>query len=133
MGFVRHFCHDRGSETRLPMRYTHATAILDHEQLCDACMDDQALMRELVASLIDDTTVQLITLRAAIERDDWGECQRVAHYVKGACANLGAVSMASVLLSIDQQAAQGDFAACRATLAELPSELQKLRSEATSI
>jgi histidine phosphotransfer protein HptB len=115
------------------MRYTHATAVLDHEQLSDACMDDQALMRELVVSLIDDTRLQLITLRAAIERDDCGECQRVAHYVKGACANLGAVSMASVLLSIEEQAAQGDFAAWGVTLAELPSELQKLRSEATSI
>ena len=115
------------------MRHDNATAILDHEQLSDACMDDQDLMRELVASLIDDTTLQLIALHNAIEHDDRGECQRVAHYVKGACANLGAVSMASVLLNIEQQAAQGDFAACRATLAELPSELNKLRSEATSI
>ncbi len=96
-------------------------------------MDDQDLMRELVASLIDDTTLQLIALHNAIEHDDRGECQRVAHYVKGACANLGAVSMASALLSMEQQAAKGDFAACRATLAALPSELSKLRSEATSI
>ncbi|MBI2680806.1 MAG: Hpt domain-containing protein [Candidatus Solibacter usitatus] len=115
------------------MRQSHATAVLDHEQLSDACMDDQALMRELVGSLIDDSTVQLITLRAAIDRDDCGECQRVAHYIKGACANLGAASMAAALLSIERQAAQGDFSACRATLAELSSELQKLRSEATSI
>ena len=115
------------------MRRENATAILDHEQLSDACMDDQDLMRELVASLIDDTSQQLIALHNAIEHDDRGECQRVAHYVKGACANLGAASMASALTSMEQQAAQGDFAACRATLAALPSELRKLRSEATSL
>jgi HPt (histidine-containing phosphotransfer) domain-containing protein len=79
------------------MRHYNATAVLDREQLSDACMDDQELMRELVTSLIDDTTQQLIVLQAAVERDDGGECQRVAHYVKGACANLGAASMAGVL------------------------------------
>jgi HPt (histidine-containing phosphotransfer) domain-containing protein len=115
------------------MRHHDAAAVLDHEQLSDACMDDQDLMRELVASLIDDTTRQLIALHAAIDRDDKGECQRVAHYVKGACANLGAASLASALTTIEQQAAEGDFAACRVTLAELPFELSMLRSEATSI
>jgi len=117
----------------MPMRPYDATAVLDHEQLSDACMDDQDLMRELVASLIDDTTLQLMALEAAIEHDDRGECQRVAHYVKGACASLGAASMASALKNMEQQAAQGDFAACRVTLATLPAELRKLRSEATSL
>jgi peroxiredoxin len=83
MGFGRRFCHYRHSETGLAMRPSNSTAVLDHEQLSDACMDDQALMRELVASLIDDTTLQLIALHNAIEHDDRGECQRVAHYVKG--------------------------------------------------
>jgi HPt (histidine-containing phosphotransfer) domain-containing protein len=133
MGSGRRFCHYRRSEICLQMRNDKATAVLDHEQLSDACMDDQALMRELVASLIDDTTLQLIALRAAIEHDAGGECRRVAHYVKGACFNLGAVSLASALSTIEQQAAQGDFAACLVTLAELPSELHKLRSEATSL
>ena len=133
MGFGRHFCHYRRSVTGLPMRHSNATAVLDHEQLSDACMDDQNLMRELLASLIDDTTLQLIALQAAVEHDDRGECQRVAHYVKGACASLGAASMASLLKDMEQQAGHGDFAACRVTLAALPSELQKLRSEARSI
>jgi hypothetical protein len=34
---------------------------------------------------------------------------------------------------MEQQAAQGDFAACRVTLAALPSELRKLRSEARTM
>ena len=115
------------------MPNNNPAAVLDHEQLSDACMDDQSLMRELVASLIDDTTLQLIALRAAIDHDNCGECQRLAHYVKGACVNLGAVALASTLLTIEQQAGQGDFAGCRVTLAEVPFELQKLRSEATSL
>src|ERR1700704_4690315 len=104
MGFGWHFCHYRRSETCFPMRHDHKTAVLDHEQLSDACMDDQDLMRALVTSLIDDTALQLIALQVAIEHDDRGECQRLAHYVKGACASLGAVSLASALKNMEKQA-----------------------------
>ena len=107
--------------------------VLDRRQLRDACLDDLDLMRELVASLIDDTTQQLLALQAAVEKADSAECKRVAHYVKGACANLGAEAMAAALRSMEQHAVQGDFAACRSTMATLPSELQKLRAEATSL
>jgi HPt (histidine-containing phosphotransfer) domain-containing protein len=108
-------------------------AVLDLGQLRDACMEDQELMRELVASLIDDTTTQLRSLQAAIEIGDCADCKRVVHYIKGACANLGADSMVAALFRIEQQAVQGDFATCRSTLDTLALELQKLRIEATSL
>jgi HPt (histidine-containing phosphotransfer) domain-containing protein len=115
------------------MRQEGKTAVLDREQLRDACMDDQALMRELVASLIDDTTQQLIALQTAVEHADSGECKRVAHYVKGACANLGAATMAVTLSDIEDAAITENFIACQNLLATLSTEFQKFRSEATTI
>ena len=45
-------------------------AILNQEQLRDITMDDDALMREILGALIDDTTRQMHLLDAAIREQD---------------------------------------------------------------
>ena len=108
-------------------------AVLDMDQLRDICMEDQELMRELVTALIDDAKVQIPELEKAVESADATKCARVAHYVKGACANVGAVSMATILKKIEMSAGEGDFEACRMSLINLALELQKFSTEAASI
>ena len=108
-------------------------AVLDMDQLRDICMEDQELMRELVTALIDDAKAHIPMLEKAVESADATNCARVAHYVKGACANVGAVSMATILTSIERSAAAGDFNACRTSLGNLALELKKFSSEAASI
>jgi HPt (histidine-containing phosphotransfer) domain-containing protein len=108
-------------------------AVLDLDQLRDICMEDQDLMRELVTSLIDDAKAQIPELERAVESADATKCARVAHYVKGACANVGAVSMATILKNIEQSAGEGDFEACRMSVRNLALELQKFSTEAAAI
>jgi HPt (histidine-containing phosphotransfer) domain-containing protein len=108
-------------------------AVLDLDQLRDVCMEDRELMRELATSLIDDANVQIPALADAVENADATRCGRLAHYVKGACANVGAASMAALLKSIERNAAAGDFGACRASLLNLTAELQKFSSKAASL
>jgi HPt (histidine-containing phosphotransfer) domain-containing protein len=108
-------------------------AVLDMDQLRDICMEDQDLMRELVTSLIDDAKAQIPELERAVESADATKCARVAHYVKGACANVGAVSMATILKNIEQSAGEGDFEACRMSVRNLALELQKFSTEAATI
>ena len=108
-------------------------AVLDMAQLRDVCMEDQELMRELVAALIADAREKMPALEKAVENADAADCARLAHYVKGACANIGAVSMATILKSIERSAAAGDFDACRTSLSNLALELQKFSFEAKSI
>ncbi len=90
-------------------------------------------MREVLSALIDDTGRQIQMLDRAIRERDAGETIRLAHYSKGACANVGARSTAAILQQIERTAAQGDFTVCGASLASLAGELDKLRTEAARI
>ncbi|MFB3826009.1 MAG: Hpt domain-containing protein [Bryobacteraceae bacterium] len=104
--------------------------VLDLEQLRNATLEDQDLMREIVGALIDDTARQIGALHRAILNEDANECMRLAHYSKGACASVGARSSAELFQGIERRAASGDFAACRESLRRLTGELEKLRAQA---
>jgi HPt (histidine-containing phosphotransfer) domain-containing protein len=103
--------------------------VLDRKQLQEATMDDEELIREVLAALIEDTSRQAQLLAEAIREEDATKCGRLAHYSKGACASLGALAAASQLQNIETRAAAGDFAECGASLAALRHEISKLRLE----
>jgi len=93
-------------------------------------MDDEELIRELLAALIEDTSRQAQLLAQAIREEDAPKCAKLAHYSKGACANLGALAAASLLQNIESRAATGDFAECGASLEALRQQIERLRTEA---
>jgi HPt (histidine-containing phosphotransfer) domain-containing protein len=111
----------------------NALCVLDRDQLRDVTLEDEDLMREVVSALIDDTQRQLERLDRAIRQADSNETVRLAHYSKGACANVGAASTAAILLTIERKAAEGDFGTCGHSLEALTSELEKLRLEAARL
>jgi HPt (histidine-containing phosphotransfer) domain-containing protein len=102
---------------------------LDREQLREITLDDPELMRDILVALIDDTASQIGLLEAAIRQQDPQQCKRLAHYSKGACANVGAHAAAELLRSIEQQAAGGKFGDCASSLAALAQEVDRLRAE----
>jgi len=106
------------------------TAVLDREQLREVTMDDEELMREILIALVDDTSRQLGLLAGAIEEQDAQKTARLAHYSKGACANVGANRAAAVLKEIENQAAARSFSDCAVTLQTLTREVELLRVEA---
>ena len=107
--------------------------VFDVDQLRNICLDDNELMRELVSSLLEDVTAQMPGLRQAVDQADAAQCARLAHYVKGASANIGAASLAALMKSIECSARVNDFAACRASIELMPAELQKFSSVASSL
>ncbi len=92
-------------------------------------LDDAPLMREILGALIDDTVRQLPLLDRAIRERDTLTTRHLAHYAKGACANVGAKAAAAVLENIERTAATYDFEACRASLDTLTLEMDRLRAE----
>ena len=58
---------------------------------------------------------------------------RLAHYCKGACANVGANAVAAVLQRLEQQAARQSFIDCAASLENLTRELERLRVETVAV
>ena len=111
---------------------TDTAVTLDRDQLRNVTLDDEELMREILFALIDDTSRQLVLLQSAIHEQNPQKTMRLAHYSKGACANVGANAAATVLRQIEQDAARSDFAECSASLSALAHEIDRLRSEAVT-
>jgi HPt (histidine-containing phosphotransfer) domain-containing protein len=105
-------------------------SVLDLGQLRDVTLDDPHLMKEILEALVDDTSLQLGRLEKAVRDADSSQCARLAHYCKGACANVGARRAAAALLHVERQALAGDIQECAASLAGLTQELELLRLEA---
>lgn len=115
------------------MHTTDATLVLDREQLRDITLEDEELMREVLYALIEDTSQQLAQLDSAIRAQDPERCKRLAHYCKGACANVGANAAAEVLGRMEQEALSRDFPQCAQSLTALEAELERLKAEARSL
>jgi len=90
-------------------------------------------MREVLSALIEDTSRQLVLLDGAIRQHDGRSCVRLAHYSKGACANIGANRAAAKLREIEQDAARNAFEECDTSLQFLLEELEHLREEAAAL
>jgi HPt (histidine-containing phosphotransfer) domain-containing protein len=109
------------------------TTVLDRDQLREVTLDDDLLMREILAALVDDTKRQMALLDTAIREQDATRCMRLAHYSKGACANVGASSAAAILKEIESKAAERNFQECGAALVKLAREVDLLNSEAAAL
>lgn len=109
------------------MQTCDSTVVLDMQQLREMTLSDEDLMQEVLAALIDDTASQLPLLELAIREQDAKKCVRLAHYSKGACANVGAKAAAAALGQIERQAARGSFLECREQLVILAEEVERLR------
>ena len=107
--------------------------VLDVSQLRNVTLNDEALMREVVAALVSEVSQQIEGLSQAVQRGDTKACITVAHNAYGACGNVGAASMAAVFYSIERQAVEGNLGLCRSHVESLSVELEKLRREVDSI
>jgi len=107
-----------------------STAHLDRDQLRDVTLDDEVLMREILSALIDDTSRQMRLLETAIRDQDAIRCMHLAHYSKGACANVGALVAADLLKQIERRAANHEFPQCSTALGQLAQEIEALRNSA---
>jgi HPt (histidine-containing phosphotransfer) domain-containing protein len=107
--------------------------VLDRHQLREITLDDDELMREVLSALLDDTSKQVTLLDLAIRDKDPQKTMRLAHYSKGACANVGANRAAAVLKKMEQQALQQSFGECQTSLTNLMEELERLKVEAAQV
>jgi len=112
---------------------TDTNTVLDKSQLRDITMDDPELMREVLAALLADTSQQMGLLEAAIRAQNVAQCMRLAHYSKGACANVGANRAAGMFKQIEKKAAGGEFSECGESLVSLVREMDLLRDESASL
>jgi HPt (histidine-containing phosphotransfer) domain-containing protein len=61
-----------------------------------------AIVYELLGLFSSDVEQRMSDLRNAVAKSDIVQCERIAHSIKGSCANLGAEQMASIARSMER-------------------------------
>ena len=74
----------------------------DREQLEHLAGGDKAFENELLQLFVGDTENSLSQLDAAISSDSRDAVQSLAHYIKGASANVGAVGMSQTAAQLEK-------------------------------
>jgi HPt (histidine-containing phosphotransfer) domain-containing protein len=64
--------------------------------------DEPDFVTELIDLFLDDTAVQLQSLKGAVSKNDVAEVRRLAHLVKGSSGNIGAVGLAELCQEMEK-------------------------------
>jgi HPt (histidine-containing phosphotransfer) domain-containing protein len=77
---------------------------IDWEQLHQVSEDDPEFELELLTMLAEDVKIHVGDLRQAVVDRDIAAISNEAHYIKGASANVGIISIAALAKQIEQLA-----------------------------
>jgi CheY-like chemotaxis protein/HPt (histidine-containing phosphotransfer) domain-containing protein len=100
---------------------------VDVERLTEMAGPDAPSVRELTDLYLTQTDEQLTELRAAIERSDAKEIERVAHKAAGASSTCGMVAVVSALRELEVQARKGNLSQAGALFESVTHDLQHIR------
>lgn len=81
----------------------------DQEQLEQLAGGDKAFEKELLQMFVGDTENSLQQLAVAISTENQIAVQELAHYIKGASANVGATGMSRVAAQLENMAKEGNL------------------------
>jgi HPt (histidine-containing phosphotransfer) domain-containing protein len=99
---------------------------IDWERLSQISDDDEEFQLELLNMLATDITEQIIIIRSAIEQQSSKELQELGHYLKGATANVGVESIASIARQIEEAGRAEQFELAATHLAALSAQQNQL-------
>ena len=88
--------------------------------------DDSKLLCSMVDYFLEDSPVLLLQLHNLIDVGDAAESSRVAHSLKGLCANFEAQAAINVAADMEIACGGGNFAAAAPLLNSLKEEISKL-------
>ena len=91
-------------------------------------LGDNEMLSELARLFVNDTSSNLATLKAAIEKGDADSVKRVVHTLKGSSGNIGATRMAAICSKLEDVSALEDLSAAPALLERLEVEFERVRS-----
>jgi HPt (histidine-containing phosphotransfer) domain-containing protein len=99
----------------------------DLEQLQQLAGGDKAFEKELLQMFVGDTENSLSQLASAINLEDQAAVQELAHYIKGASANVGAVGMSITAAKLEMLAKKGNLRSAPNSLRQLQALHQEVR------
>ena len=99
---------------------------IDWERLSQISDDDEEFQLELLNMLAADITEQIVIIGSAIDKKNSKELQELGHYLKGATANVGVESIASIARQIEEAGKAEQFELAATCLAALSGQQNQL-------
>jgi HPt (histidine-containing phosphotransfer) domain-containing protein len=99
---------------------------IDWERLSQISDDDEEFQLELLNMLAVDITEQIVIINSAIEQQNGKELQELGHYLKGATANVGVTSIASIARQLEEAGLGQRFELATACLTALAAQQNQL-------
>ncbi|MDQ5828846.1 MAG: response regulator, partial [Actinomycetota bacterium] len=86
------------------------------------------LLGELIELFLADVPPQLVALRKAAEADDARSVERIAHTLKGSCANMGTVGMETLCTALQEMGRSEELRAAPGLTSRLEEEFGRVRA-----
>ena len=101
---------------------------IDWEQLHQVSEDDPEFELELLTMLAEDVKIHIEDLRRAVVASDAIAIGHEAHYIKGASANVGIVSITALAKQIEHLAREQQLGAINPLIAQMAIDLGHLET-----
>jgi HPt (histidine-containing phosphotransfer) domain-containing protein len=103
-------------------------ADIDWEQLHQVSEDDPEFELELLTMLAEDVKIHIVDLRQAVVDRDLAAIGHEAHYIKGASANVGIISLTAAAKQIEHLASAELLAEITPLIAQMAIDLGHLET-----
>jgi HPt (histidine-containing phosphotransfer) domain-containing protein len=117
-----------GSLTLFPHPQMNDFIDIDWEQLHQVSEDDPEFELELLTMLAEDVKIHIKDLQQAIVDQDLIAIGHEAHYIKGASANVGIISIAAAAKQIEQLTREQLLAETVPIVAQMSIDLSNLET-----
>jgi HPt (histidine-containing phosphotransfer) domain-containing protein len=101
---------------------------IDWEQLHQISEDDPEFELELLTMLVEDVKIHIVDLRKAVVDRDLMAIGHEAHYIKGASANVGIISITAAAKQIEQLAREQLITDIAPIVAQMSIDLSHLET-----
>jgi HPt (histidine-containing phosphotransfer) domain-containing protein len=102
---------------------------LDISAALERVEGDRQLLEELAALFAEESVKNIQGIREAFRAGDAFLLERLAHTIKGASSNIGAMSLSRAALALEEQARSRDLSKAFERIAALEAEAERLRPE----
>jgi two-component system, sensor histidine kinase and response regulator len=102
--------------------------VFEREKLTARLSGDETSSRKVVSGFLQDAPLQLLKLKALIERNDAVGAGAQAHQLKGAAVTVSAPAVSRLSQQIQLALAAGQFQGAAELLAELEAQLEKFQA-----
>jgi PAS domain S-box-containing protein len=104
--------------------------VFDHAGMMSRLMDDEDMVKEVLAAYLQDIPQQIEALWGYLEAGNAQGVELKLHTIKGASANVGGEALLSLAFEMEKAAALGDLDAVKSRMSDLNAQFERLKEAA---